>query len=258
MQKKYLTEVVLLTKSYNLTDFQDWLHWHLDIVGFDHCHIFDNESLVDIKSVCDKYGDRVSYEKIVGWPDQYNLYNRYINNESPAWWVLPIDDDEYLSMNGFKNVSEMIVKYQKLWPDMNKLSIRWKNMFPNDPLAERGERSLLDFCKNTNENWAKLFDGGNKPVKTFVKTTNRVLYDVNTNQTHNPISLNRPSYLCNGERLVGNWYNGPDTDSEVRLMHFQYKSKKEWIWKCNNRNRVSIKSGKLYQKCRENVWRKML
>ena len=61
MNKKYLTEVVLLTKSYNLQDFKDWMHWHLDIIGFDCAHIFDNESSVDIKSVCDdienKYRD---------------------------------------------------------------------------------------------------------------------------------------------------------------------------------------------------------
>lgn len=55
--KCYLTEVVLLTKSYNLQDFEDWMHWHLDIIGFEHCHVFDNESSVDIKSACDSYGD---------------------------------------------------------------------------------------------------------------------------------------------------------------------------------------------------------
>lgn len=102
--KCYLTEVVLLTKSYNPQDFKDWMHWHLDMIGFGHCHVFDNESSVDIKSVCDSYGDKVTYELVKGWPNQYALYNRYINNESPAWWVLPIDDDKsyWLYMNILK------------------------------------------------------------------------------------------------------------------------------------------------------------
>ena len=52
VEKKFFTEVVLLTKSYNLQDFKDWMHWHMDIIGFQRCHVFDNESSVDIKSEC--------------------------------------------------------------------------------------------------------------------------------------------------------------------------------------------------------------
>lgn len=258
MEKIYFTEVVLLTKTYNLQDFKDWLHWHLDVVKFDHAHIFDNESSVDIKSVCDSYGDRVSYEKVVGWPNQYGLYNRYINERSRAWWVLPIDDDEYLWMKNFSNVNDMILHYLKKWPSMNKLSIRWKNMFPANVNEERGNRSLMEFCKNTNEEWAKLFDGGNLPIKTFVLTTRHIHYSLETAETHNPIIEGKESYMCNGVRVKGNWFRtGPFTDNDLRLLHYQFKSKKEWIWKCNNRNRVSMKNGRLYNKCRENIWEKM-
>lgn len=259
MKKKYLTEVLLLTKSYNLQDFKDWLDWHINKIKFDHIHIFDNESTVDIKSVCDTYGNKVSYEKVIGFPDQYNRYNDYVNNRTEAWWVLPIDDDEYLWMKNFDNVNDMILFYQKKWKDMNKLSIRWKNMFPDNVNEERGEKSLMDFCKNSNEEWAKLFDGGNKPIKTFVRTTDKIFYSLDTRETHNPISLNRMSYMCNGERVKGNWYMGDlNTDNDLKILHFQFKSKTEWIWKCNNRSRVSMKNGVLYQKCRENVWKKMI
>lgn len=256
--KKYLTEVVLLTKSYNLQDFKDWLHWHLDIIGFEHCHVFDNESSVDIKSVCDAYGEKVSYELVKGWAKQYDLYNRYINNESSAWWVLPIDDDEFLWMKNFDNVNEMILHYQDKWKDMNKLSIRWLNMFPEEPLAERNNRSLMDFCTNSNETWANFFDGGNKPVKTFVRTTNRIIYSEKTAETHNPINDNKMSYLCNGQRLKWNWYKGPSNDNDLKLLHFQYKSAKEWLWKCKNRLAVYGKKPFIYTQGQENVIAKML
>lgn len=233
--KSKFTEVIVLTKSYNLQDFKDWLHWHLDIIGFDHCHVFDNESSVDIKSICDSYGDRVSYELIKGLPLQYDNYNRYINNESQAWWVLPIDDDEYLWMKNFTNVNDMIMFYQDKWPDMNKLSIRWKNMFPDDPHAKRENKSLMEFCKNDNQTWADLFDGGNKPVKTFVKTTNKVNHSIDlSNQTHNPITDGSKSYICNGDRLFGNWYYGTN-DDDLKILHYQFKSEDEWNWKCLNR-----------------------
>lgn len=256
--KCYLTEVVLLTKSYNLQDFKDWMHWHLDMIGFGHCHVFDNESSVDIKSVCDSYGDKVTYELVKGWPNQYALYNRYINNESPAWWVLPIDDDEFLWMKNFTNVNDMILFYQSKWKDMSKLSIRWKNMFPKDPLADRGNKSLMEFNTEDNEKWANLFDGGNKPVKTFVKSC-CVLYDERSSQTHNPITRNNAySYLCNGERLKGNWYRGPNTDLEVKLLHFQYKSAKEWTWKCKNRLAIFGNKPFIYTQGKEGIIAKMV
>lgn len=257
MNKIYLTEVVLLTKSYNLQDFKDWLHWHLDIIRFNHVHIFDNESSVDIKTVCDSYGDKVSYEKITGWPNQYALYNRYINNESKAWWVLPIDDDEYLWMKNFTDVNDMIMFYQEKWKDMTKLSIRWKNMFPDNVENVREEQSLMDFCKNSNEQWASCMDGGNLPVKTFVKTIKKLDYSLPANETHNPINGDL-SYMCNGIKLKGNWFKcGPFTDDDLKILHYQFKSKKEWIIKCNRNNDAGVKSRGHYMKHYENAWEKM-
>lgn len=257
VQKKFFTEVVLLTKSYNLQDFKDWMHWHLDIIGFQRCHIFDNESSVDIKSVCDSYGNRVTYELIKGWPNQYALYNRYINNESPAWWVLPIDDDEYLWMKEFSNVNSMLIYYQHKWPNMTKFSVRWLNRFPVNPLEIRGDRSLMEFNSITNEKWAGLFDGGNKPVKTFVNTVRPVIYNLTTNETHNPQNGDS-AYLCNGARLCGNWYYGVYNDTSVRLLHFQYKSKAEWINKCRNGIDAGVKSRSHYNKNHEHIWEAMV
>lgn len=246
-----------MTKSRNLRDFSDWLHWHLDVVGFEHCHVFDNESQVDVKSVCDFHDERVSYELVTGWPDQYSLYNRYINNKSKSWWVLPIDDDEYLWMRDFANVSDMLIHYQDKWKDMDKLSVRWLNMFPADAEAERGDVSLMDFCRNTNWEWSNLFEGGDLPVKTFVRTTSKVLYSIPTGETHNPIN-GRLSYMCNGARLKGNWFtSGPFDDDELKILHYQFKSKSEWVWKCENRHRVSMKDPSGYNKSRRDVWRKM-
>lgn len=236
VDKIYFTEVVLLTKSYSLQDFKDWLHWHIDVLNFHHAKIFDNKSPANIKSICDSYGDRVSYEYIEDTRGQYPLYDDYINNHSRAWWILPIDDDEYLYMKNFTDVNDMILYYQEKWPSMNKLSIRWKNMFPDDPHAER-KVSLQEFCKNANEKWAELFDGGNKPVKTFVNTRIKINHKVAQpiNHAHNPLSSdNQNSYMCNGDRLYGSWYYGKG-DDDLRLLHYQYKSEKEWIWKCMNR-----------------------
>ena len=59
------------------------------------------------------------------------LYNKYINNESKAWWVLPIDDDEflYISNKYENNITKLILTLDEKYK-MNKVSFQWRNMFP--------------------------------------------------------------------------------------------------------------------------------
>lgn len=127
-------------------------------------------------------------------------------------------------------------------------------MFPEDPLAERGNTSLMDFNTTENEQWANLFMGGNKPVKTFVRTTAKIDYsEQNQNQTHNPINNNQKSYMCNGERLFKNWYHGPETDNDLKILHYQYKSADEWRWKCKNRLALYGNKPSIYTQGQEKI-----
>lgn len=273
MKKIYLTEIILLTKSYNLQDFKDWLKWHLDILHFDHIVVFDNESEVDIKSECEK-DKRIEYHLIQGWPDQYNLYNRYINNESKSWWVLPIDDDEFLYISEKYNhdVDTMILELQDKWNDMNKFSVCWVNMF-SPTFIETRDKSLLDtctsysyeICKKLNRIWRQ----DNSWVKTFTKTTKKWWWafddkNMGVNSGHNPTLQNNEkskSYLINGDILIN---EQPKTHKEFIntdcfLAHFQYKSNEEWCNKCKNRKSAGSHVGfnknkpEVYKKIYENI-----
>ena len=246
VDKKFLTEVVLLTKSYNLQDFKDWMHWHLDIIGFQRCHIFDNESSVDIKSVCDSYGDRVTYEMVNGWPNQYSLYNRYINNESPAWWVLPIDDDEFLYIGNKynNNVNIALVALQKLYPDMVKLSMSWKNMFPMEFTKTR-TKSLVEnatgWSDKASESLYSQWRQDNRWIKTCVNTMHQWYWGIPHNGGHNPseaVSNNKiSSYLCDGT-IIENCSDSimpPRSNLDLFVAHYQFKSDEEWRMKCARR-----------------------
>lgn len=244
--KTKFTEVVLLTKSYNLQDFKDWLHWHLDIIGFDHCHVFDNESSVDIKSVCDSYGDKVTYELIKGWPDQYSLYNRYINNESPAWWVLPIDDDEFLYVGDkFNNdINTMMLTLKKQYPEMKKLSMCWRNMFPLSYIKNR-TKSLIenatgwsnDVCQllRANADWRQ----DNRWFKTIVFNTGDLHWGLPFNSGHEPThgSKNFDTYFIDGYKQCNDkgWILPPKNSDDLFIAHYQYKSDEEWQMKCTKR-----------------------
>lgn len=235
MKKTKFTEVVLLTKSYNLQDFKDWLHWHLDIIGFDCCHIFDNESSVDIKSVCDSYGDKVTYELIKGWPNQYALYNRYINNESPAWWVLAIDDDEFLYVSDKynNNVNEMLMSVSTQHKDWNKICVGWRNMFPKTYTEERINEHLILNSTGYSHDACKHWQFGDLPIKSFTKMVCK--YEWNITRGHNPFN-GGDSFTLNNEKIKSNMQTKPTTGNEdIILYHYQFKSNKEWYWKCKNR-----------------------
>ena len=66
------------------------------------------------------------------------------------------------------------------------------------------------------------------------------------------------SYLCNGSRLCGNWYYGTQDDTAVRLLHFQYKSKDEWMNKCRYGIDAGVKSRNHYNKNNEYIWKEMI
>ena len=247
MIKTKLTEVVLLTKSYNLQDFKDWLHWHLNIIGFDHCHVFDNESLVDIKSVCDFYGDRVSYELVKGWPNQYSLYNRYINNVSQAWWVFPTDDDEflYISDKYKNNVNEMILSTIEIHKDWNKICIGWKNLFPKEYIEERINEHLILNATGWSDQASEIWQAGNRPVKTFIKTTQKYEWsDRLGHSTHDPIINGKyaPGKTLYGTEVKNSWQVKPTpNNADVILYHYQFRSNKEWIYKCTKRKSAATK-----------------
>ena len=93
-----MTTLICLTKAYNLGDFDTWLSYHLYCI--DRIIILDNESEVDVRSVC-KGRPGVEYHCIKGWPDQWHLFNDILNQKTDIKFeqdeiVAFLDDDEYL------------------------------------------------------------------------------------------------------------------------------------------------------------------
>lgn len=249
MQRPLLTEVVVLTKTYNLQDFKDWLHWHIDILGFQHAHVFDNESLVNIKSVCDAYGNKVSYEKVNGFPNQYALYNRYIMEHAQAWWVLPIDDDEFLYVGSSfdHNVNTMIMKMQERFPKADKIAIGWRNMFPAE-FKEKRTCSLIEnatawsdeACERLRSEWRQ----DNRWLKTFTRLTKKWHWGQPYNGGHNPTAgvLKSAAISIAGIECKEDFSTKYIHADELFIAHFQYKSDEEWRMKCSKRKSAAHKT----------------
>lgn len=92
--------IICLTKSYNRLDFEYWYKFYKSYKAI--IHIIDNESSVDIKSLITDQND--TYEAIKGWPDQWNLFNKILNENTYNFnsddFIIFADDDEYF---WFKN-----------------------------------------------------------------------------------------------------------------------------------------------------------
>ncbi len=217
-------------------DMEEWLNWHINRCHFNHIHIMDNDSGFDLESLCRNYGSKVSYEKIVGRPRQYVLYDDYINNKSHADWIIPIDDDEYLWIaNDLLSVNDAIKYYCKKIPDMNMLAVRWKHMFPKRFHTER-TGSVLNYCIQEHVTLASTFQlVGDRGVKTFVCRSGKVHYQ---ETTENPNAGHVPVHECaefaygfDGCHVTGVGYDHIPTDTQdekIRLLHCRFKGYTEY------------------------------
>ena len=91
-----MIHLVCLTKPYNDNDFKLWYKWH-KALGIDKIHVFNNDSDLRI----DRYVNPPdTYQYIHGWPDQWNLYNKILNENTLGFEnqdiVMFLDDDEFL------------------------------------------------------------------------------------------------------------------------------------------------------------------
>ena len=230
---RYRTEAMLLTKHLDEPDMVDWLDWHLKRCGFDRVHVFDNESDFDVRKVCDLYGDRVTYEKVEGHPRQYRLYDRYINFQSQAEWVMPIDDDEFLDLGGFESVGEMLDYYRKKLPHLGMLAIRWKHLFPKN-FDQKRTTSVLEYCTEENPELARKFMKlGDSTIKCIVRRYGRVHYQEtweNPAGGHVPVhSCHAYALTCDGHPVKGCGISNVQIEDErVRLLHCRYQGPEHW------------------------------
>ena len=230
---RYRTEAMLLTKHLDEPDMVAWLDWHLNRCGFDRVHVFDNESGFDVRRVCDRYGDRVTYEKVEGHPRQYRLYDRYVNFQSQAEWIMPIDDDEFLDLGEFENVGAMLDYYRKKLPHLGMLAIRWRHLFPTD-FNQKRTSTVLEYCTEENPELARKFMKlGDGTIKCIVRRCGQIHYQ---ETWENPAGGHVPTHSCHAYALTCDGHhvrgcgitNVQIEDERVRLLHCRYQGPEHW------------------------------
>lgn len=227
---KYKCEAMCLTRYFEEQGLVEWIEHHLSI-GFDHLHIFDNESSYPCREICSRYGNSVSYELITGNAKHYAIFNDYINSDRcHAEWVIPIDDDEYFELNPkFKNVNECLNWYLAKFPYSHMFAIRWKHLFPKIFHSDC-TGNILSYCTEENHRIAATFQKmGDMGIKTFVHRYGKIYYETTE---ENPSGGHVPKHsaatyalLYNGEKITRcSCQRIPDGVGEpARLIHCRYK-----------------------------------
>jgi len=243
---RYKTEAMLLTKYLNPVDLHEWLDHHLNVCKFDQVHVFDNESNYDIRSVCDEYSGKVTYELVEGQAYQYRLYDSYLESRSNAEWVIPLDDDEYLDIGEFASIYDGVMYYRNKFPHMDMLAIRWKHLFPKKFHSERTGK-VLEYCTEENPELAKKFMWiGDGTVKTIVRRYGKIHYEETwENPCGGHVPKNSVFYgamLCDNRIILG--VGIPDcpyklNDERMRILHCRYKGYSDYINKMKEEVTVS-------------------
>ena len=119
----------------------DWCKYHLDL-GFDDIYIFDNniEYYEPIECCIDQsIMDKIHITKIPNAkaPFQVPIYDEFYHSHSFDWCAF-IDIDEYIVINGFKNISEFFSQPQ--FKNANIISLVW-HMYGDDGEIKR-DRSI--------------------------------------------------------------------------------------------------------------------
>jgi len=244
MIKKSL--LISLTKHNNLTNFYEWALYHKNL-GFNEILIIDNNSDIDIKTVCNKLNlSYIKYEK--DWPNQNNLYNElflhYIENDT---FVTCIDDDEYFWIDEeFKNINEAIDWYYTTynydvfyfpWNFMSfpilldKINGSWIDelLYRREELPEIGiqGKSILKFNKDNQYNWNFILLnknlGGHMPF-------------INNKR----IAINSEGEIIEGLYSLSDTKIDNKTNAKIRLFHYHIKSLNDWNWKINRGSAANI------------------
>ena len=260
-----MKHIVCLTKCYNYDDLAVWFKYH-DKLGY-RIHLIDNDSDKEVMSGVMPYlieGTNHTYEKITGWPNQWQLFsdilnqNRYDFEEGDL--VAFIDDDEYLwyYLDYWKLVEQYRPEFKdKVYESMedfvnNQMKRQTDMDLPGCVLVPQTLMSTHDFWQYGNriEPYVRTHfyrrNDASTQGKAIVKYDPKFYYDftIKTGEEygHVPViwdlkknnkdTATRMS-LVNGVGISKSTYGDVDYNACLRLYHYHIKSEKDWEKKIN-------------------------
>jgi hypothetical protein len=209
--------VFLFTNARNEKHIQEWAFHHL-LIGFDHVFIFDHKSQPPIlpfdRNVTVIRCDIPNPVKIYLMNEAFKIAKIY-----KADWFIYLDADEFIILNDFKGVKEMLQKYHYA----HSLSLNWL-MFGTNHHVQEPKGLIFD-------NYTKSENKLDQHVKTFVRP-NEVLRSVNPHhysmkKSNKLVNLNNK--LMKPDTLAFNPTNSTYLEVPAYIAHYIYQSQETYI-----------------------------
>jgi len=157
--RKNTKRVILFTNARNEKNMKEWAAHHL-LIGFDLIYIFDHKSDIPLHREFINFDRRVIVERC-NWenPVKLPLMKRAakISESMRADWFLYLDADEFLMLNAFYGVKQMLNVYSYA----DSLAINWLLFGTNNHVKEPTGLIM--------ENYTKSCSNIDRHVKTFVR-----------------------------------------------------------------------------------------
>ena len=241
-RRKLVGRVMLFTNARDEKNIKEWVAHHL-ILGFDLIYIFDHKSITPISQELSKFKKGVIVERCeMDGPIKMPLMLRAakIATTSGADWMLYLDADEFLVLNAFQNVKQMLKHY--LLAD--SVAINWL-MFGTNNHRKEPEDGLIV------ENYTKSDALIDKHVKTFVRPSQVV--DAIT--PHYFVIVNPNNMSSINMKPMGNSRSFNEWPIEYNkcaafIAHYVYQSEESYI---NRKINLPRDDNSLYRKIEENI-----
>lgn len=241
-RRKMVGKTILFTNARDEKNIREWVAHHL-LLGFDLIYIFDHKSKIPISKELSIFKKAVVVERCeMDGPIKMPLMIKAskIATSSGADWMLYLDADEYLVLNAFNNIKQMLQYY--LFSD--SLAINWLMFGTNNHKKEPNEGLII-------ENYTKSDALIDKHVKTFVRPSQVVdaimpHYFVIVNP-NNMISINMKP--MRNSPSFNEWpieYN----KCAAFIAHYVFQSEESYI---NRKINLPRDDNSMYRKIEENI-----
>jgi hypothetical protein len=219
--RKKVNRVILFTNVRDEKNMKEWIAHHL-LIGFDIIYIFDHKSKIPLAFELQNFDKRVIIER---WDIDGSVKLKFMNrakniaNFNLCDWMCYLDADEFLVLNAFQNVKEMLVNYSHC----DLLAINWL-MFGTNYHKKEPQGLIID-------NYTKSDLILNKHVKSFVrpsqiiKATNPHYFNILNPNRMFAIS-NQP--LNRAEPYFHDW-NVEYFKSPAFVAHYVYQAEEVYI-----------------------------
>ena len=192
---------------------EEWLNYHIEVIGVDHFYIYDNESIEPIQdfliNINYKYLDRVT---VIPWETSEHTQQDTCNHwlklySSETKWFICMDVDEFIKLKTNKSLKDFLIDNSSY----SNILCGWKHYTANGLVEKTDTPVLKRFTVETD--WSDWKKGG----KYFAQS-NRISHFISY----------VPQTRFNMETLP---YWDSETQNFFQLNHYFTKSYEEYLEK---------------------------